>query len=99
MGDGGPATSAPLIGPGGVAVDAGGNLFIADAGNQRVRKVDLARPAITSPPPGAVLLGTSFTMTLASSVPPGAYQVRVIGLSATGQPVGVFSDALTVMVQ
>ncbi len=38
-GDGGPATSAALNSPYGVAVNAAGNLFIADYGNQRVRKV------------------------------------------------------------
>ena len=38
-GDGGPATSALLSQPLGVAVDASGNLYIADSGNSRVRKV------------------------------------------------------------
>jgi hypothetical protein len=38
-GDGGPATDAGLSSPYGVAVDAAGNLYIADAGNSRVRKV------------------------------------------------------------
>jgi sugar lactone lactonase YvrE len=38
-GDGGQATSAQLNIPGGVAVDSQGNLYIADEGNQRVRKV------------------------------------------------------------
>ena len=38
-GDGGPATSAELNGPYGVAVDGGGNLYIADMGNNRIRKV------------------------------------------------------------
>jgi uncharacterized protein (TIGR03437 family) len=38
-GDGGPATSASLNGPSGVAVDSAGNLYIADAGNFVVRKV------------------------------------------------------------
>jgi trimeric autotransporter adhesin len=38
-GDGGPATSAELIGPEGVTVDANGNLAIGDAGHNRVRVV------------------------------------------------------------
>ena len=39
-GDGGPATHALLSGPSGLAVDAVGNLYIADASNQRIRKVN-----------------------------------------------------------
>ena len=39
-GDGGAATSAELQEPWGVAVDASGNLFIADQSNNRIRKVD-----------------------------------------------------------
>ncbi len=39
-GDGGPATSARLSGANGLAVDAAGNLYIADSQNHRIRKVD-----------------------------------------------------------
>ncbi len=39
-GDGGPATSASIGYTGGLAVDRSGNLFIADNGAHRVRKVD-----------------------------------------------------------
>ncbi|MBS1858994.1 MAG: hypothetical protein JST11_26715 [Acidobacteria bacterium] len=41
-GDGGPATAATLSGPLGLAVDASGNLYIADNSNGRIRKVDAA---------------------------------------------------------
>src|SRR6185436_404465 len=39
-GDGGAATSARFSTPSGVAVDASGNLYIADLYNDRIRKVD-----------------------------------------------------------
>jgi hypothetical protein len=42
LGDGGPATSARLCEPSGVAVDASGNLFIAEHGRHRVRMVTSA---------------------------------------------------------
>jgi sugar lactone lactonase YvrE len=52
-GDGGPATSAQLSAPSGVAVDPAGNLFIADAGNNRIRMVQALTPhptAVATPP-------------------------------------------------
>ena len=41
-GDGGPATEAFLSRPNDVAVDASGNIYIADKDNYRIRKVDIS---------------------------------------------------------
>ena len=47
-GDGGLATAAQLSGPAGVALDGVGDLFIADAGNSRIRRVDAVSGVITT---------------------------------------------------
>ncbi|WP_348641342.1 chitobiase/beta-hexosaminidase C-terminal domain-containing protein [Granulicella aggregans] len=47
-GDGGPATSASLSGPAGLAFDPAGNLYIADTGNNRVRVVTMATGVINT---------------------------------------------------
>lgn len=52
-GDGGPAADARLNNPGAVAVDGRGNLWIADAGNQRLRMVS-PDGTIQTPLQGAV---------------------------------------------
>jgi uncharacterized protein (TIGR03437 family) len=48
-GDGGPSANASLLGPMGLAVDTAGNLYIADSGNNRVRRITAApaAPAFT----------------------------------------------------
>ena len=47
-GDGGPATLALLSWPAEAAVDGAGNLYVADSGNWRVRRVDAATGVITT---------------------------------------------------
>ena len=46
-GDGGPALEAQILGPTGVALDASGNLYIAEVGGNRVRKIDVEGRIIT----------------------------------------------------
>ncbi len=47
-GDGGPATSASLYSPSAVALDSAGNLYVADTGNERIRKVTVSDGTITT---------------------------------------------------
>ena len=47
-GDGGAATAAMIYRPQAVAVDSNGNVFIADSGNQRVRRIDASTGIITT---------------------------------------------------
>jgi trimeric autotransporter adhesin len=46
--DGIPAVSAALSGPRALAVDSSGNVYIADAGNERIRKVTIATGLIST---------------------------------------------------
>ena len=43
-GDNGPATSARLNQPAGIAIDAAGNVYFADSGNDRIRVLRPAGP-------------------------------------------------------
>ncbi len=47
-GDGGPATAAMLDSPTGLALDAAGDVYVADSHNQRVRRIDAISGVITT---------------------------------------------------
>jgi hypothetical protein len=47
---------------------------------------------------GVLVPGTSLTVAVPPGIPAGVYQVRVVGLAATGVLVGRFSDAVTLLV-
>ena len=56
-GDGGPATEASLGGPHSVALDADGNIYIADTFNELVRRVENTTGVITTIGGGAPVVG------------------------------------------
>jgi uncharacterized repeat protein (TIGR03803 family) len=88
-GDGSVATNAELYYPRGVAVDATGNLLIADEGNNRIRKV--VNPAISVTGPTLVLndvgFGNAGTYSVVVSSPYGSTTSSNIILNVTLPPV------------
>ena len=68
-GDGIPSVSAELYNPGGVAVDGLGNLFIADANNNRVREI--VASLVVLPPPAVSAAAVSSTDVVVVGRSPG----------------------------
>ncbi len=58
-GDGGPATSARMNNPEGLALDSSGNLYVADGNNNRIRVVSAATGTITTVAGSSTLGGYS----------------------------------------
>jgi alpha-tubulin suppressor-like RCC1 family protein len=82
-GDGGPATAATLSEPFGLTFDGGGNLFIADYGAGRVRRVDTAGIITTVAGGGA---------TRADGVPAAEAWVMPMGVAVAANGDVYFSD-------
>jgi hypothetical protein len=96
-GDGGAATSAQLNAPAAMTIDSKGNLYIADTGNNCIRRVDaatgnIATVAGTGPPAsGAGYAGDNGPATLATLNAPQGVAVDAAGnlyISDTGGPAG-----------
>jgi NHL repeat len=91
-GDGGPATSAYLYYPIGVAVDSAGDLFIGDNNNDRIREVPCSLGGTCTPPTGDTS-GDIYTVAGNGST---TYATPVSNVPALGvtlyNPTGVFED-------
>src|ERR1700733_4839553 len=81
-GDGGPAAQATLNFPWGLALDAGGNVYVGDMANERVRKIALGSTLVTLAPvlnaSAPVVNGASFSPT--APVAPGS----IVSIFGTG---------------
>jgi large repetitive protein len=77
MGDGGLATASELNSPSGVTIDASGNIFIADTGNNLIREVDALTGDISTVAGGGT--GTKGTATGATLSAPYAVAFDTAG--------------------
>lgn len=84
VGDGGPASAAAMTGPQKIALDAAGDLYIADFIHHRIRRVT----------PGANGVGTGTITTVAGNGIPGSGAIAGPATSVTlSFPIGVFVDS------
>ncbi|MGA8908099.1 MAG: RHS repeat-associated core domain-containing protein, partial [Acidobacteriaceae bacterium] len=93
-GDGGPATSAELQYPGGVALDAHGNVYVSDFGNNRIREVNF-KAVVEWSSPAAITYGMALSGTQlnATANVPGTFTYT----PATGAVPTAGTDTLSVL--
>jgi sugar lactone lactonase YvrE len=92
-GDGGPANHAELDSPADVAVDTTGNLFIADSGNNVIRKVLIPGPTLVLNDVG---FGNAGAYDVVVSNPYGSVTSSVVILTTTLPPVVLSAPQITV---
>jgi hypothetical protein len=95
-GDGGPATAAKISNDG-LVVDAQGNLYIADAGNNRIRLVQLS-PALTYPNPSnfaSYPIGTASPPQNLNIMSAGGADLSLTAISFGGNNPQDFSETTT----
>ena len=87
-GDGGPATSAQLYYPSGLALDGSGNIYIADEGNNRIRLVQTIGAAalsiVTTSPLPQGTVGVAYSQTLSANGGASPYTWSVASGSLPG---------------
>lgn len=89
LGDGSFAASAKLNNPAGIAVDLSGNVFIADSGNHRIRRISPSNGVISSITAG-VVTPVGLTVTLSNQLyvaDAGAGQMLRVTNALTDSPV------------
>ncbi len=89
LGDGGPSTSAKVT-PAGVAVDSAGNVYVADEGHFRIRKISIAQGAAPSVNALGVVNNASFSPG-SNPIAPGAI-AAVFGSNMNDGSSVLFSD-------
>ncbi|MEO8426498.1 MAG: FG-GAP-like repeat-containing protein [Verrucomicrobiota bacterium] len=93
----GTAAVALFNAPGGIGIDSPGNLFVADTGNNRIRKIAFRTPPeiVVQPLSQSVALGAAVSfVVVATGTPPLSYQWRINGTNWNGrtQPTLVISN-------
>ena len=79
LGDGGPASAAKFSNPTGFSLDIDGNIYVADTGNNRIRRIDARTEIVTTVAGGGSTLGDGALAVNAMLVAPRDVAVDVYG--------------------